>query len=328
MGKDKHDDYKQISFDALALRFHKHVPYDVFVLAPASQEILLFVGKGDPIRPEKLEALRGLPGNSIFLKVADYEHAVSPLRQLERFDAKDAFQKDLLGVAAQSVLKETFIGVLSRGSVDEESLELIQKMSDGMLKIVAPEVVDMRASLLKQLKNLHLMNHTAAICTMVTMVGIANEFRSRPILQAINLTCLVMDSALADLEEFELEAYYRDRTQLALHVWDKIRSHPVKSQLIAQKFPFCTELMSQIILTHHELHNGAGYHRGIRTTQILSGVFSLGVDLYEQLRGSILRGTPLSLVGALDLVSEVDREVHLRRHSTKVLQSFRSFLGL
>jgi hypothetical protein len=321
--------FSKVTFEELGAGTLKAPEYDVFVFTPASKEYLQYASKGEPLSEEKLKTLGLLSQQSmLFLRRVDADELRSPKKILDSFDASKAFKDDVLGAEASQTLRDSFRRLSNDTDFSRRAGEIVTQMSESLVKIVAPDLDNVRLSLLKSLKNLHLMNHTAAISSIAILVSVANDLKTKATLQTLTLTCLLMDSSMSELEDFELEQYYKDRHNLPAHVWEKIKSHPVKSQQIAMKLPATNELVNQIILSHHELHNGMGYHRGIRINHSLTEVVSLAVDWYEQVKMAELNKKPRGLGAVLVDLLEPKVEVHMRRHTTKTVKAVVEFLGL
>jgi len=308
---------------------------DLFVFLTSTGKHLLFVPAGEAISAVKVDNLRSLGPLHVYVRRGQVSVGSEPVPGLSEIpldmDPKTAFDGENLGEAAGVKLKEAYKTLLTAQPSDAAPVTaLVTGMADKLLATLAPEIGDLRKAVLKNIKNLRFMNHSAAITSIAMLVAVSNDFRSRSALQNLCHAILLMDASLAELEDHFMDTYYRNRRELPAHVLEKIMGHPVKSQQMIAYLPFATEAMSQLILLHHELHNGKGYHRGIRTASVmpLARVLSFSVDLYEHVKGAELRGEATTLGRELLRLRELDEEPHNRRHATKVIQAVLDFLGM
>jgi hypothetical protein len=309
---------------------------DLFVFLASTGKHLLFVPAGEDISPVKLDNLKALGPQHLYARRRSptdlLPEAAKALTAIPlELDAKTAFDGENLGEAAGTKLKEAYKVLLTERGTDAAPVTaLITGMADKLLSTLAPEIGDLRSAVLKNIRNIRFMNHSAAITSITVLCAVANDFRSKSALQNLCHAVLLMDASLAELEDHYLDTYYRNRRELPAHILEKIMAHPVKSQQMIAYLPFATESMSQLILLHHELHNGKGYHRGIRSSTVMpmARVLALAVDLYEHIKSSELRGEPRTLRDEILGLQELHEEPHNRRHSTKLIQNVMSYLGL
>ena len=329
------DAYKPVTLEQLKLVVGAPAPKDVFVFVPATQTYLMLVKLGDVVTKGQFENAKLLSGANLFVKNVAIDRSVSAVDAakglLADLTVDNAFEGETLGEAAGTALKGAYQLLLDpTGPNAMEASAVISDMADAILKVIVPESDDVRERVLKNLRNINFMNHSAAISSLAVLCALANDFKARTVFQNLTYSVLMMDSALAELEDHQLETYYRNRRELPQHVMEKVKNHPVKSQQIVAKLPLVNETINQLILGHHELHNGQGYHRGIKTgtSAPLARVLSLAVDIYEHIKGAELNGTAVSLRQVLMKLRELDVDTHNRRHSQKILDSVLIFLGI
>lgn len=337
MSSDRDDRFRNLSPPEMELVLKGVADADLFVFLASTGKHLLFVPAREKISPVKLENLRSLGPQHVYIRRGDKlgTAAVLPTSALSEIkldlDPKSAFDSENLGEAAGKKLKEAYKTLLLVKPSDAPPVTaLITGMAEKLLATLAPEAADLRSSVLKNIRNLRFMNHSAAITSLAVLAAVANDFRSRTVLQNICHAVLLMDASLAELEEHHMETYYRNRRELPSHVLEKILVHPVKSQQMIAYLPFANETINQLILLHHELHNGKGYHRAVRTggTLPLARTLAFAVDLYEGIKGAELRGEASTLASEILRLQELNEEPHNRRHSVKLVQNVLEFLGL
>lgn len=316
-------------------------PYNVYSFFHTEQKYVLVAAQNEILTSHKSERLTKLNGKNLFVNKNDLPISApsaetAPARKdpsalIAQIDKATAFNREVLGDVAAKALQNVYSELLTPtpGTASNASAA-VAKLSDEILALVAPETGDLKTAVLKNARNIHLMHHAAAITTLAIMIAIANDFKSKTAFQQISQAILLMDASLAQLDPSELDTYYRARIELPSHIRDKINLHPVKSQQMASNLPLINDTINQIILLHHELHNGKGYHRGIHTGSAiaLGRIVAFAVDLYELIKGYELRGSSISIKDALLYFEEKNVEPHLRRHSTKIVTSTYTFLGL
>ena len=306
---------------------------------PTSKEYLLYVHKGEAISEERRKNMLRLGGQNLYVKgdpvFPSTAPSLAPTQEFQfprvAFPSGPAFEGETLSEEAGAALKDAFRDLINIGTNEGRRVsEVVVKMADEILAVVAPEVADLRKTVLANLNNLTFMNDTGAIISLAVMVSLANDFKSKTAFQNLCHAALLMDAALADLTETELETYYRNRGQLPTHVREKVNLHPVRSQQLVAYMPLASDTVNQLILVHHELHNGQGYHRGIRTENIsgLGRALCFAVDIFEFLRNFELNSIPTDVKSVVLLLEERGVEPHARRHNSRLVKNVRDFLGI
>lgn len=311
--------------------------FDLYVYLATSSQYVLLIHKNEIVSETKFKQAEQLWGKNLFIKKTDLslflgEAPPDKSPTLDSLLPEEVFEKDILGEPAERALKAAYQELL--GSKDSsldgvDPTETLKEMSDKILGLLLPEVKESRDTLLKQLKNVSYMNNASAISTLAVLIALANDFNSKTSLEALCRAVVLMDASLAEIDDATMDTYYRNRDELPTHVWEKIKNHPLKSQQLVAYMPIANEIVNQLILTHHELHNGKGYHRGIRSggVLLLGQVLSLAVDTFERLKSATLNGDrEYSLKSALDSFREKHLEPHSRRHPEKLVNNVFKFL--
>jgi hypothetical protein len=323
--------FRLASGPELTQAFGAASPFGFYVLISHSGKYLPLVAKGESVSVDKREKMEKLAGVNLYVSLA--EVALAPALKHSPLDvtAAEAFEDNVLGEKAGKVLKKAYRELLDLGDADPTKLttELVG-LSDAVLDVVAPESQLLKQVVLKNARNATLMNHAAAMTSIGVLCAMGNDFRSRTVFSHISQAALLMDASLGDLEDHHLDTYYRDRKELPSHLQEKIFNHPVKSDSLAQRLPIYNDTLGQLIVMHHELHNGKGYHRGLRTLnhQPLGRLLALAVDIYEMLKSSELNMAPKTLEQVLLEIEEPNVEPQLRRHSTKLVQGVQDLMGI
>jgi HD-GYP domain-containing protein (c-di-GMP phosphodiesterase class II) len=330
--------HKQVLLSDLPIAVARPSPFEIFVKMPSTGQMVVLLQKGEVVSSQRWSNLERL-STSQSLYVSEDVH-LEHYKQSE-ISAQDnkvklftsrhkPFLQDVLSSEVELDLKNAYQKLMKSDYTggEKETSKMISKMADELYAALLPEVATVREGLLKNIKNIQQMSDSSAISALALMCAVANDFKSKTVLYNLCMAALLMDASLADLRPQELETYYRNRSELPLHLSQKISNHPLQSQQMVASMPIVNDAISQLILMHHELHNGKGYHRGLRTQSSpgLCRILSIAVDLYEYIRGAELNHQAMSLEAALLILEEKGVEPHLRRHSARIVDNVRLFL--
>ena len=136
---------------------------------------------------------------------------------------------------------------------------------------------------------------------------------------------------MSEFSETEVKQYYRDPASLPPEVLANFKKHPARShELGSEKLKSLSDVTMQLILNHHELFNGKGFPRAVRSESLfaLVKVLAFAVDLFEVMKKSQLNGKVISILDAVMELREPLIEPHLKRHSKKLVDSVLQALGV
>ena len=304
-------------------------PFSIYIYIRAEQKYLLFARRGEELDAEKKERLKNFDVSHLHVRVDSKDDA--EVKSDDQDALVNPYEGEILGEKASIFLQKSFRALMATPQADEALLsERLSKLAEVILSIVAPEVSGAKLNVSGLIKNIKFMNHSAAMTTLSVLCAAANDFTSKTSFKNLCYSVLLMDASLGTLEDKHLEAYYRDRKLLPTHVMERILVHPVKSQQLVANFPMVNETIQSLILSHHELHNGKGYHRGVKVGEFLplARILSLAVDVYERLRAVEVLRPDVSLEEILMSMREPGLEPHLRRHYTPVLDAVLRYLEI
>lgn len=326
--------FKKIHMEDLSLEKGKLAPVDLYVFLHASGRHHPIVKKGEVLGETHWNNLLRLQGTNLFVAEEDFgewvaEHSTNPQDLIQQIK-HPAFVGEILGPQAKAKLNQVYLSLVNVDTPPTALGETLTNMSDKLMEVLVPEAFDAKSMILNQLRHLHLMHQAAAISSLAILVALANGFESRTAFSNLAFACLLMDAGLIELSEKEIETYYRNRTELPAHVMDRIRLHPLKSSQMVAGVKEANEAVVQLMMSHHELHNGKGYHRGVRTGSLspLARNLAFAVDLYEYIKGSELRKEKASLAQAIIILSEKGVAMHERRHSSEISSKLGEYLKL
>ncbi len=326
-----------------------NVGTDLYVHLPTANRFICYVIKGDELSPRKLEALKAHVEPRLYVPVVEAPPPTPPAQDVREGVRIDAMKNDYVQVfrgagiseenlklelitkEAEAELRQVFESVLDPSAAENSLVaEKLQSMADDIVKVIAPEIEDIKGHLLRNTKYLKVMNDSSAISSLAVLFGLANGFDTQRSYKELAYATLVMDIAMTEFDETTINAYYRNPDALDAATLQKIKTHPVKShQLATEKLKSMTEVTKQLVLTHHELRNGKGYPRGLRTDTIfpIARVLSLAVDVFENLKRDELDSSrSLTIQDILRMFIDPGIEPHLRRHDTKMVQTILRFM--
>lgn len=300
---------------------------DLYVHMPSANRYVRYIAAGDEIEERKLSSLKQHASPELFRRDGSVPEAAPPPPEPE---LPQDFRKEVLGKALQKELEDVYIFIKGDAADPGESVKRFEGMSDKLMGAIAPDVKTLNDHLKKQAQYLSLMSDAAAISTLAVICAYANGFDSRKSYRELSFATLVMDIALAEFGEEQIKLFYVDRDALAPDTLRAMLMHPMRSyQLAEQKLRSLSDVTMQLILSHHELFNGKGYPRGIRTEGLfpIARVLALAVDLFEHLKRAEAKGAKSSLTDILVELRDEAVEPHLRRHNKKLIDATLNFLS-
>ena len=314
--------YKKINLIDIPTDSEGRVLQNLYAHIPRLNMYPLFVPKGEEITESKRATLNNSPDKSLYIR--DDE-------AVDHNDLQKMTEEEVLGPEAEKQLKGIFAQLINPKFSGAEVLKKVEALAEAILKVVAPEVVDLKTKLLKNTKYLHLMNDAAAITSLAVLFGYASGFTAQRVFRDLSTACLLMDISLVDLTEDEKSDFYLERNELVFNVdlSKKIHAHPLEScHLIRSKMPKMSESVLSLIQYHHELFNGKGFPRGIRSESLfpISKVLSLAVDVHWQLKKAELERRETSLINVLYQFKHEPVEQHMRRHARKLVDEVVSYV--
>lgn len=239
---------------------------------------------------------------------------------------------DAISVESQKDLNELYKKLLTGGDgAMVDVLARLETQVDLILNALVPEVKDLKGHLVRNLTHLMLMNDVSAITSIAVLCALAQGYDSKKSFRDLTYACLIMDSSLAEFSEAELSTYYRNPAELPDEVLTKMRKHPAKSfEMAESKLKSISDVSMQLILNHHELFNGRGYPRGVRSESLfpMVKVLALAVDIFESMKSAQLNNTQTTLNQIIIGSLEEHLEPHLRRHSRKVVAQLLKYLDI
>ncbi len=314
---------------------------DVYVHLPTQNRFIRWACVGDVLDNTKAEKLSKhiVPKAFIPLKFEPKtSFNVSPdsvdpnqIKVIKGDEPSLAPQMEKLSKENQAEMNLIFKSIVDPSLSPEETFRSVESAAEKILDMVAPETKELRAYILNNMKYLGLMNDVSAITSLSAMVAVASGFDSRKSLRDLAYACLIMDSSMSEFTADEVKQYYMDPAALPPEVLARFKKHPARSHELAQeKLKSLSDVTLQLILSHHELCNGKGFPRGLRTESVfaLVKVLALGVDIFEVMKRAELNGKAKTIPETLLELTEPNVEAHLKRHNKKLMDSVLKFMNL
>lgn len=341
--KTDEDKFELARVDPAEFKVGERVPCTLYVFMATEEKYLPLVTTGEILTEHKFINIGKLKGSNLFVK-NDPRRALSAFdRSLDELLDKSAlaiasvpkdkiFTGDAMGPDMQLVLQQVFKDLLALPPVtrSEDVSRVLQTMSNKIIDELLGDSRDSRKKFLAQLQQIHLMNDAASIATLALLYAYANDFTSKTSTKMLAMAALFCESGLSDLEKHWYEMYYRERAMLPSHVAEKIKLHPLKSQQIVGYTNLGTDVLSQMILSHHELYNGTGYHRAVQTVTLpaIVQIFCLAADTFQRLKEIEYSGRTISLAELFRSMDESTVEPLKRRHAQKWVKGLYTYLGI
>jgi hypothetical protein len=206
----------------------------------------------------------------------------------------------------------------------------IGEISTRLLEIIAPDVDNFRSHFRKIPQYLGVMDDSAAVTAIAVLYAVALGQSSRSVFRDLSYACLLMDFSLLDMSPENWHLYYNDQSQLSPEIVAKVQNHPRRSyEIVQKKFTKLSEIVGQLIIGHHELFNGRGYPRHIRSELLapLVRMFACAIDTFEVMKRESLDLSNPSLIEVLEKFMANDGvQPHERRHSLTLIRQIHDFL--
>lgn len=194
----------------------------------------------------------------------------------------------------------------------------LEELSDKICNIVSPEVGDVRSHLKNIPAFVSIMDESVAISTLAILFAVAQGQKTRGVFKDLSYACLLMDISLVGAPPDLKTKWMQAPESLTDEEKILIETHPRKSQaIVMEKFKTIPEIVGQLILGHHELFNGRGFPRKVRSDLLppIVRVLSFAVDVHYHMKKAELNGQTLGVESVIESFMDPKIEPHLRRHN-------------
>jgi hypothetical protein len=299
---------------------------DLYVFLPTPRRFVIFVTAGERFGPARQAALNRHPVPALFMRAAG--EISTPVVEGPATAQDKAYE--ILGNATTKGLREIFLALNEPSESPKAAIGKLEKLADDIVKVVAPDVGSIKNKMLQNTEYLWVMNEAAALTTIAVTFAAANGIVSAQPLRDLVLACLFMDLPLAKMEEEDMLTYLKNPFTLPPDLRKEYENHSQEAYTMAKNLNYFSEACLQLIRNHHELHNGTGFPRAIRTSTLspMLGVLSAAVGVFENLKRAQLLEKPTTFHEAIFETLETNLEMHKRRWSKDIIDKVIVFMGL
>ncbi len=205
----------------------------------------------------------------------------------------------------------------------------IEEISSNLLQLIAPEVEKLRDYLINIPNYVGVMNDSAALTAITTLVCMARGQTSRSIFREMSYAVLLMDIALGSLDEEGYKTYFLNPNSLSEAQKKIVFNHPRAAyELVQKRFKNLPDIVGQLILGHHELFSGKGYPRKVRSELLapLVRLLAFAVDVFEIMKRAHFKGEKVSIMAAVESLLNADVAPHQRRHNIVLMREVHAYL--
>ncbi len=297
---------------------------DLYVRIPTADRFILFISEGEKLDTDRINKLYQHPDPRLYTPTEQWQN------RHKKIKIKDS-DPNKIGAETQEIITSLYLDLLDGSDPSEGILKKLSQIANEITDSVLSDSKQYEDQMLKQLSDLSRLEDSYAIRALAILFSLANGYTSKKAIMDIHSTSTIMDVNLLDFIKEDVDNYYRDPNSASEDFLRAYKQHPAKANLMATtKLPFITDSGLQIILNHHEFHNGSGFPRGTRTKPLpdIIKIMSLAVDVFEVMKKAELNEKKISLAEALKIVGEFDVEIHTRRHQSSIIDKVFSHLGL
>jgi response regulator RpfG family c-di-GMP phosphodiesterase len=192
------------------------------------------------------------------------------------------------------------------------------------------DIYDYEKSLSRSIENIHEMESTQAIRSLAFLFSFATGYNKQSHLLDVTAATLLMDLPLVELSERDVMKAILEPAVLSPSLSLHYQKHPAKAHFTAEeKFKKITENTLQMILNHHELHNGKGFPRKTFTKKLpdLAKILSLAVDCYEHWQRAEWKSEKKNLRMVLASLINIEGDENSQRHDLKILKKIHQYFN-
>jgi hypothetical protein len=297
---------------------------DLYVRIPTADRFVMFVEAGDVVTKERLNKLYQHPDPRLYTPTEQWK------KRYTKITVKEG-SKDRVGAETLELVTDLYLDLLDNSASSEGNITRLSDIAKEITENIMDDLNVYEGEVLKEMKDISRLEDSYAIRSLTTLMSFACGYTSRKSLIDINAVCMFLDISLLDFRKEDVDNFYKDPSLVSKAFLDAYYQHPSKANLIAgEKLKFVSDIGLQMVLNHHEFHNGNGFPRGVRTKPMtdLVKIVALAVDTFETMKKAELNKKNTSLAIALKQVAELNLEVHKRRHQTNLVSKIMSHLGV
>ncbi|MEO5668313.1 MAG: HD domain-containing phosphohydrolase [Bdellovibrionota bacterium] len=236
------------------------------------------------------------------------------------------FLKKPIAIELKHIISELVAPSIAQINLEDSP---INELTDQLVRVIAPEVENLRSYLKQIPQYLTMMDDSSAITAIATLFAIARGQSSRSVFKDLSYACLFMDISMSDFGDQAWKTYFLQPDALSEEQKNKIEGHPRRSsELVQKRFRNLPDIVNQLILGHHELFNGKGFPRHLRSEMLapLVRILAFAVDVFEFMKSQHMQGEFCTLSEAVEYYVNEPVEPHMRRHNTVLCREIADFI--
>lgn len=336
-----------IEFDSNKIPISKNgrLLSDVYVELPNNKRFIRYICNGDLLEENHLKVIKNHSIPKFFVlinEIEEFKHLNNSInsqiehvpinydktpKEIKFHSENDAeFLKVSIANDLMGVLHECQILSPQKITLEKSGLS---KTADKLLKVISPELQAAREQLKRIPAYIDHIEDSATITALSTLFAIAKGQNSRSTFKDLAHACLFMDIGLVELKAEDKNRYWSPLESLPKSLQKKILNHPMRSyEIIQKKFLNFPDIVAQMIVGHHELFNGQGYPRKVRSELLAPMVrlLAFSVDVFEHMKRQKLQSLNPSVEDSVKYFLEEPVEPHMRRHNLTLCREIWNFI--
>ncbi len=297
---ETYENFKAFAIDTIIL--DEPLPFDLYV--NHANRLVKFIKSGDMLPYEKKEKLIHNKVNNFYIstlnsKVFDH-YLATHLGEVLNSPGLDKNQKSkIIYSSAVHIMQDMFESDIS------ESKMMIAKdiMSETVKQIISRKVT---AASILQLSSHDYKTYSHCVNVALYSIGIAHEYG----LNQRQITEIASGAILHDLGKCEIDqCIINKQSKLSLEEFENMKEHPQHSYETLLKNGETDPAILDIVLNHHEKHDGSGYGRALSQKDISFAAQIVTIaDIFDALSSNRSYKEASSFFGALKIMKNEMKE--------------------
>ncbi len=297
---------------------------DIYVRMPESRRYVRWLDAGTEFSREHQLKLQAHADSRLYCPTEQWRLRYKKFPKPN--SSESSFRKE-----TQELITDLYLHLLREDVLPEKATDQLSKISEIIVNEVFEDLQNYEIQILQTLPNLKNNQSFEAIRALCFVFAMANGYATRSAFMDITASTILMDFALKNSSNRDMAKLFVNQEKLPEGFLAVYQKHPAQSHFVAvDKFKNVTETALQMILNHHELHNGQGFPRRVYTKSLpeLVKIAALAVDVYEHWLKSESYDQRKNLRMVLDTIREDHLPATKRRHDPNIIQAVYHYLCL
>lgn len=258
-----HNQYCEMAIDVF-LRMQGTLPFDIYIKIGEDKYTKIF-NKGDTLDANRLQSYVQKGAQKLFIQIKDRRQYINSTDRLIR----KMIQQENLSVseaafAVEELSEQILFEIYEDGIFDEDSLFKTQTLAKAYIKLLKNDVKVLTQFLKMSRNETYMVRHSISTAIIGLLIARADKNDNEKILEIICLGGLLHDIGMSFLPA---DINDTDR-KLSEKEWGEIRKHPHMGLKMIEGIAYFPSEVREVLLQHHEYHNGTGYPQGLRGDEI------------------------------------------------------------